>query len=70
MIIKHDNDIETRINERYAELASNAYFGGYKFQLLFQTLNLFDELFPNPGKENDYLISGNERKLSIWCDND
>ena len=22
------------------------------------------------GKENDYLMLGNERKLPIWCDND
>ena len=62
---------ETRINERCAELASTTYFGVCKSQLPLQSRNHSGELFPTlPCKENDYLISGNDRMLPVWCDND
>ena len=68
IIIKHDNGIETTIKELCGPIYSTTYLGGIKIQLQFpNTLNLLDELFPNPAREKkmikgviNYLISENE----------
>ena len=39
---------------------------GFQLTPLTCLVNFFQTL---PSKENDYLISENERKLPIWCDN-